>query len=111
MTKIERTGDKAKIKITSALATSAVIDVKDDGALMIHTPATWTSCDLTYYSEDPVTGDFLAIKDQSGNAATQTVGASEAREVPHACFAAHKIKIVSSNAANNDIYVGVTTKG
>jgi hypothetical protein len=111
MPKIERTGDAQKIRITNSISTTAVIAFKDDGSLMIHTPSTWTSADLTFYSKNPVDGVYNIIKNANGDALTITVAANEAREAPTALFPAHEVKIVASSGTNNSVDVGITTKG
>ena len=109
--KFKRVESRYELTITNSLATTEAINFEDEAILVIYTPAAWTNCTVTVYALSPVSGvGYLPLVDSGGNAVSFTAEASKSIVVSEATFACTWLKLVSSDAANNALTVGATSK-
>lgn len=96
------------VGIEDSVANSTTLDMRVFADGILHIPAGWTTCNLTYYSFNDVAAAWRPLYDSANVAVTQTgIAASTAVQMPSACFAVALLRIVSSvdNKPNHKAYV------
>lgn len=110
MPPITRFAREDVVTLTNSLATTAEIDIKDAGEIMLHAPAGYTTCALTFYVWNPATNVFQVLTEDDGTGLARNLVASESVRGPAELFAASRCKIVTNQAGNNAKPIGVTLK-
>lgn len=105
-----RRPESASVDITDSTLTTDEIDIGNYSAMMLHFPTGWVACTIYYYAKNPATNDWNELNTADGVPLTQYVAEEQSYHAPDHIFAAHAIKIISSEAGNNGRGVGLTLK-
>jgi hypothetical protein len=108
--KIRRISSQYTFSITNSSATSKQISFNDEAVFVLYTPSGWTSCTLTVYAKNHVTGTWLPLV-YNGSAVAFTAAATTAYAIHESIFGCHDIMFISDNALNNALVCGGTSKG
>ena len=108
-TLIERIVSDGTAVLTNSLSTTETIDMDGFSTLQVHIPAGYQSTTLTIYAQSKQTG-WLPLRDDANAAVAPTIAAGTARNIPVAAFNSQRIRLVTNNAADNAVVVGVVRK-
>lgn len=107
---INRVVNEEKAILTNSVDTTATILLDGYSTLQIAVPSGYASTTLTVHSHSTPLASWLPLRDDTNTAVVATITAGSARNLPVSLFNAAAIRLVTNNAGDNAVTVGIIKK-